>query len=60
LHGGAAIKRAAGIKGDVDHFAALSFLQVLLLLRDSGIAALLLVLDAIENLQRAATSVRRA
>jgi hypothetical protein len=50
---GAVVKRAAGVKGDVDHFAALSFLQgLLVVLRDSGFAGLLLVLDEIETLQR--------
>lgn len=58
-HVGAAVKRAAGLKGDVDHFAALSFLQgLLLVLRDSGFAGLLLVLDEIETLQRVRGDVR--
>lgn len=49
----AAIKRRAGIKGDVDHFGALSFLQGLLaLLRDTGYGGLVLVLDELETLQR--------
>ena len=47
----------AGIKGDVDHFAALSFLRgLLLILKDSGYSGLVLVLDEIETLQ---TSPRR-
>ena len=42
----ASIKRVANIKGEVDHFTALSFLQALLLvLRDSGHPGLVLVLD---------------
>ena len=58
-HVAAATKRAAGIKGDVDHFAALSFLQGLLtVLRDSGYAGLVLVLDEIETLQRVRGDVR--
>jgi hypothetical protein len=58
-HVGAAVKRAAGLKGDVDHFAALSFLQgLLLVLRDSGFVGLLLVLDEIETLQRVRGDVR--
>ena len=58
-HVGAAAKRAAGIKGEVDHFAALSFLQGLLtVLRDSGYAGLVLVLDEIETLQRVRGDVR--
>src|SRR3546814_6338348 len=33
----ATVKRTAGIKGDIDHFGALGFLQgLLLILRDSG------------------------
>jgi hypothetical protein len=58
-HIGAAVKRAAGLKGDVDHFAALSFLQgLLVVLRDSGFAGLLVVLDEIETLQRVRGDVR--
>jgi hypothetical protein len=58
-HVGAAAKRAAGIKGEVDHFAALSFLQGLLtVLRDSGYAGLVLVLDEVETLQRVRGDVR--
>ena len=58
-HVGAAAKRAAGIKGDVDHFGALSFLQGLLtVLRDSGYAGLVLVLDEVETLQRVRGDVR--
>jgi hypothetical protein len=50
---GAAVKRAAGIRGDIDHFGALSFLQGLLaMLRDSGHPGLALVLDEVETLQR--------
>lgn len=55
----AAAKRAANIKGDVDHFAALSFLQGLLtVLRDCGQAGLVLVLDEVETLQRVRGDVR--
>jgi hypothetical protein len=58
-HVGAAAKKAAGIKGEVDHFAALSFLQGLLtVLRDSGYAGLVLVLDEVETLQRVRGDVR--
>jgi hypothetical protein len=58
-HVGAAAKRAAGLKGDVDHFAALSFLRGLLtVLRDSGYAGLVLVLDEIETLQRVRGDIR--
>lgn len=53
------IKRAANIKGDVDHFAALSFLQALLVvLRDSGHPGLVLVLDEVETLQRVRADAR--
>jgi hypothetical protein len=58
-HVAASIKRAAGIKGDVDHFAALSFLRgLLLILKDSGYSGLVLVLDEIETLQRVRGDVR--
>lgn len=47
------VKRVAGIKGDIDHFAASNFLAGLLaILRDSGFAGLLIVLDEVETLQR--------
>lgn len=56
---GQASKRAAGIKGDVDHFGALSFLQgLLVVLRDSGHAGLVLVLDEVETIQRVRGDVR--
>jgi hypothetical protein len=52
-------KRRAGIKGDVDHFGALSFLQgLLVLLRDAGYSGLLVVLDEVETLQRVRGDVR--
>lgn len=55
----AAIKRAAGIKGDLDHFGASNFLVGLLtILRDSGYPGLLLVLDEVETLQRMRTDSR--
>ncbi|MYW64877.1 BREX system ATP-binding protein BrxD [Streptomyces sp. SID8379] len=55
----AAAKRAAGIRGDLDHFAALGFLQGLLtVLRDCGHPGLLLVLDEVETLQRVRGDVR--
>ena len=53
------IKRAANIKGEVDHFTALSFLQALLVvLRDSGHPGLVLVLDEVETLQRVRSDAR--
>jgi len=55
----AAVKRYANIKGDIDHFGALSFLQgVLTILKDSGHPGLLLVLDEVETLQRMRSDVR--
>jgi hypothetical protein len=55
----AATKRYAGIKGEVDHFGALSFLQALLLiLRDSGHPGMMVVLDEVETLQRVRSDVR--
>lgn len=55
----AAAKRAAGVKGDIDHFGALNFLQGLLtVLRDSGHAGLLIVLDEVETIQRVRGDVR--
>jgi P-loop Domain of unknown function (DUF2791) len=55
----AAVKRAAGVKGEIDHFGAMSFLQgLLVVLRDSGHAGLVLILDEVETLQRVRTDVR--
>lgn len=55
----AAVKRYAMIKGDIDHFGALSFLQgVLTILKDSGHPGLLLVFDEVETLQRMRGDVR--
>ncbi|RPK82236.1 BREX system ATP-binding protein BrxD [Streptomyces sp. ADI98-10] len=55
----ASAKRAAGIRGDLDHFGALAFLQGLLtVLRDCGHPGLLLVLDEVETLQRVRGDVR--
>ncbi|MBB4705177.1 BREX system ATP-binding protein BrxD [Sphaerisporangium siamense] len=58
-HVAASAKRAAGVRGDLDHFGALGFLQGLLtVLRDSGHPGLLLVLDEVETLQRVRSDVR--
>jgi hypothetical protein len=55
----ASVKRSAQIKGDVDHFTALNFLQgLLVMLRDSGHAGLVLALDEIETLQRVRSDAR--
>jgi len=58
-HVAAAAKRAAGVRGDMDHFGALGFLQgLLVVLRDAGHPGLLLVLDEVETLQRMRGDVR--
>ncbi|SMG34752.1 BREX system ATP-binding protein BrxD [Paraburkholderia susongensis] len=55
----AGVKRAAGVKGDLDHFTATNFLMGLLtIMRDSGFAGLLLVLDEVETLQRMRADTR--
>lgn len=55
----AAAKRYAGIKGDIDHFGALTSLQgVITILRDSGFSGLFLVLDEVETIQRMRSDVR--
>lgn len=55
----AAAKRAAGVRGDIDHTAAFGFLRGLLtVLRECGHPGLLVVLDEIETLQRVRTDVR--
>ncbi len=55
----ASVKRSAGIKGDIDHAGALSFLQGLLrILRDSGQSGLFLVIDEVETLQRVRSDAR--
>ncbi|MFG1712403.1 BREX system ATP-binding protein BrxD [Micromonospora sp. NPDC049203] len=58
-HVAASARRVAGVRGDLDHFAALSFLQGLLaVLRDSAHPGLLLVLDEVETLQRVRSDAR--
>ncbi|WP_229684223.1 BREX system ATP-binding protein BrxD [Nocardia camponoti] len=55
----AAARRAAGVRGELDHFGALGFLQGLLtVLRDSGHRGLLVVLDEVETLQRVRSDAR--
>jgi hypothetical protein len=55
----AAVKKRANIKGDVDHFGSLSFLQGLLaVLKDSGHPGLVVVLDEVETLQRVRADAR--
>jgi len=58
-HVSAAARRHAGVRGDLDHFGALGFLQGLLaVLRDCGYPGLLLVLDEVETLQRVRSDAR--
>lgn len=58
-HVAAGVKRAAGVKGDLDHDGALGFFAGLLtVLRDAGRAGLVLVLDEVETLQRVRSDVR--
>lgn len=58
-HVAAAARRHAGIRGDLDHFGALGFLQgLLVVLRDCGYPGLLLVLDEVETLQRVRSDAR--
>ena len=58
-HIAAAVKRRAGIKGDLDHFLALGFLRGLLaVLSDAGNPGMLLVLDEVETLQRIRSDAR--
>jgi P-loop Domain of unknown function (DUF2791) len=58
-HVAASVKRAAGIRGDLDHDAALAFLAGLLtILRGAGYAGLVLVLDEVETLQRVRSDAR--
>jgi hypothetical protein len=55
----ASIKRQAGIKGDIDHDGALQMLVGLLaVIRDCGLAGLVVVLDEVETLQRVRADVR--
>ena len=58
-HVAATVKRAAGIKGDLDHAGALAFLEGLLgILRNAGHPGLVLILDEVETLQRVRGDVR--
>lgn len=58
-HVSAAVRRAAGVRGDIDHFQAFGFLQGLLtVLRDSDYRGLVLVLDEVETLQRVRSDIR--
>lgn len=58
-HVAASVKHTAGIKGDLDHDGALSFLAGLLaVLRDAGFGGLVLVLDEMETMQRMRSDTR--
>lgn len=58
-HVAASARRAAGVRGDLDHFGAFGFLQGLLtVLRDSGHKGLFVVLDEVETLQRVRSDAR--
>ncbi|MFW6031435.1 MAG: BREX system ATP-binding protein BrxD [Myxococcota bacterium] len=58
-HVGAAIKRAANLKGELDHDAAAGFLRGLLeVLKQTGRRGLVLVLDEVETIQRVRTDSR--
>ncbi|MFD6733618.1 BREX system ATP-binding protein BrxD [Micromonospora aurantiaca] len=58
-HVSAVARKHAGVRGDLDHFGALGFLQgMLVVLRDCGYPGLLLVLDEVETLQRVRSDAR--
>ncbi|WP_322761206.1 BREX system ATP-binding protein BrxD [Frankia sp. Cr2] len=58
-HVAGSARRAAGVRGDLDHFGALGFVQgLLVVLRDSGYRGLLVVLDEVETLQRVRSDAR--
>jgi hypothetical protein len=55
----ASVKRAAGVRGELDHFGAMGFLRGLLtVLYDSGHPGMIVVLDEVETLQRVRGDVR--
>ena len=56
---GADITRAAGLRGEIDHFGAAGFLRGLLeVLRQTGRKGLVLVLDEVETIQRVRSESR--
>lgn len=58
-HVAAAARKVAGVRGDLDHFGALGFLQgLLVVLREAGHPGLVLVLDEVETLQRVRSDAR--
>jgi hypothetical protein len=55
----ASVKREAGIKGEIDHFGAASFLSgLLIIMKDCGFRGLVVVLDEVETLQRMRSDTR--
>jgi len=55
----ASVKRAAGVKGEIDHFGAMGILRGMLhVLRGAGHPGLVLILDEVETLQRVRSDVR--
>jgi len=53
------ITRAAGLKGEIDHFGAAGFIRGLLeVLKQTGRKGLVLVLDEVETIQRVRTDAR--
>jgi hypothetical protein len=58
-HVAAGVRRYAGLRGELDHFGAVGFLEGLLtVLRDSGHSGLVVVLDEVETLQRMRSDAR--
>src|SRR5699024_454461 len=58
-HVAASVRRAIGVRGDIDHAGAFGFLEGLLaVLRDCDYCGLVLVLDEVETLQRARSDTR--
>jgi hypothetical protein len=56
---GAAVKRAVGIRGQLDHDGALAYLAgLLVVLRDCGYTGLVMVMDEVETLQRVRGDIR--
>lgn len=58
LHVAASVKRGTGLKGDVDHYGAMGFCGMLLLLEQTGRRGLVMVLDEVETIQRMRSDVR--
>lgn len=55
----AAIKKTAGLKGEIDQLGALGFMRgVLSLVRDAGYSGMVVVLDEVETIQRVQSNYR--